>query len=111
MAWLLVLLVLRFWLNDGLSLIFLSKCVLTYWLDCSDRSRHSSPEQVQDVWEVYFEMLRLPAVNLGMSGATENGLLLLASSPFSERGKAVLCTGLVGGRAPGEVHRGKGRYC
>ena len=104
------------------------------WMDYPDRSRYSLSKPVQEVWGVYLDMLQFvpvdvrqqlhracleePNVNAAWGiwcTAAENGLLYAYKAaggpcpqgdpPFLGRGKAVFRTKLIGGRAPGRVHR------
>ena len=104
------------------------------WLNFPDRSRYSVSKAVQDVWGVYLDMLQFvpletreqlhkacleePNVDAAWHiwcKAAENGLLCAYKAaggpqpqgdlPFLGRGKAVFRNRLLGGRAPGRVHR------
>ena len=104
------------------------------WLECPDRSRYSSSKPVQEVWGIYMDELQYvpvgvrqqlhwacleePNVDAAWSiwcGAAESGLLIAykaaggpcpqGDAPFFGRGRAVFRTRLIGGRAPGRVHR------
>ena len=104
------------------------------WLDYPDQSRYSLSKPVQEVWGVYLDMLQFvpgevrqnlhkacleePDVNAAWGcwcTAAESGLLAAYKAsggpcpqgdlPFLGRGSAAFRTRLIGGRAPGRVHR------
>ena len=104
------------------------------WLDCPDRSRYSRSKPVMEVWGIYLDLLQYvpidvrqqlhkacfeePNVNAAWKiwcHAAEKGLLSAYKAaggpcpqgdpPFLGRGGAVFRNRLLGGRAPGRVHR------
>ena len=109
-------------------------CSLACWQSTPDRSRTSTSKAVQVVWEVYLDILRLVPLEVrddlhkfchiepdpdraweAWCRAAEVGLLSAhkaaggpcpqGDQPFLGGGTAVIRTRLVGGRAPGRLHR------